>query len=78
MELLKRKDVPKEQTWDLSLIYPDDASMWEALEKVKAQVADLAETYAGKLNSAESIVGCEYALNHSAAMATLVSIGISL
>ena len=58
MELLARKDVPVEETWDLSLIFPDEKSMWEALEKAKAEVGRFAETYAGKLNTAESIVRC--------------------
>ena len=33
MELCSRKDVPVEQTWDLSLIFPEEKMMWEALEK---------------------------------------------
>ena len=56
MELASRKDVPVEQTWDLSLIFPDEPSMWEALEQVKAKVKRFVETYAGKLNTAENIV----------------------
>ena len=58
MELCARKDVPVEQTWDLSLIFPDEKSMWESLEKTKADVKRFVETYAGKLNTAESIVNC--------------------
>ena len=58
MELCKRKDVPVEQTWDLSLIFKEEAQMWEALESLKARVKRFAETYAGKLNSAASIVAC--------------------
>ena len=58
MELCKRKDVPVELTWDLSLIFPEEAKMWEALEALKARVKAFAETYAGKLDSAAKIVAC--------------------
>ena len=58
MELLKRKDVPVEETWDLSLIFPEEKPMWECLDKTKESVAKLCETYKGKLNTAENIVNC--------------------
>ena len=58
MELCKRKDVPVEQTWDLSLIYATEQQMWEALEALKTRVQAFAETYAGKLDSAAKIVAC--------------------
>ena len=58
MELCARKDVPIEQTWDLSLIFPDDQAMWKSLEQLKADVKRFVETYAGKLNTAETIVHC--------------------
>ena len=58
MELNARKDVPVEQTWDLSLIFPEEKQMWEALEQTKAEVRKFAETYAGKLNTADMIVKC--------------------
>ena len=58
MELTARKDVPLEQTWDLSLIFPNEGYMWEALEKTKAEAARFAEKYSGKLNTAQNIVGC--------------------
>ena len=58
MELCARKDVPVEQTWDLSLIFPNDQAMWESLEQLKADVKRFVETYAGKLNTAETIVHC--------------------
>ena len=58
MELCKRKGVPVELTWDLSLIFPEEAKMWEALEALKARVKAFAETYAGKLDSAAKIVAC--------------------
>ena len=58
MELCARKDVPVNETWDLSLIYPDEKTMWEALEETKRMVKKLSETYAGKLDTAEMIVNC--------------------
>lgn len=58
MELCARKDVPVEQTWDLSLIFAEEKLMWEALEQVKKKVGTMVETYAGKLTSAEKIVSC--------------------
>ena len=58
MELRARKDVPAEQTWDLSLIYAEERLMWEDLEKVKAEVKQFADTYAGRLTAAETIVRC--------------------
>ena len=58
MELLKRKDVPVEETWDLTLIYPNDDAMWAALDKTKATVKKLVETFQGRLNTAENIVAC--------------------
>lgn len=58
MELLARKDVPVEEIWDLSLIYADEALMWEELHRTQEAVAALAEAYQGKLTSAAAILGC--------------------
>ncbi len=58
MELCARKDVPVNETWDLSLIYPDEKSMWEALEETKRMVKMLCENYSGKLDAADRIVNC--------------------
>ena len=58
MGLAARKDVPVNETWDLSLIYREERQMWDALETVKADVKTLVETYQGKLTTAETIVGC--------------------
>ena len=58
MELCTRKEAPVEQTWDLSLIYAEERLMWEELERTKEAVKALAETYAGRLNTAENIVKC--------------------
>ena len=58
MELCARKDVPVEQTWDLSLIFAEERQMWEALDSLKAEVKGFVERYSGQLNSAERIVAC--------------------
>lgn len=58
MELCARKDVPEELKWDLSLIFPEEKEMWEALDGVKEKVKVFAETYSGKLDTAETIVRC--------------------
>ncbi len=58
MELVNRKDVPVQETWDLSLIFPEEAQMWEALEKTKEDVKRFVGRYAGHLNKAETIVEC--------------------
>lgn len=58
MKLCARKDVPIEQTWDLSLIFPEEGMMWEELEGLKAEVKRFAGAYAGKLDTAENIVKC--------------------
>ena len=55
MELCARKDVPAEQTWDLSLLFPTEEEIWKALDEVKAEVLAFAETYAGKLTNAHEL-----------------------
>ena len=62
MENCARRDVPVEETWDLSLIYAEERLMWEELEKTRAAVKTIAETYAGQLVTAEKIVSCLDAL----------------
>lgn len=58
MGLTARKDVPVNETWDLSLIYAEEQQMWDALEKLKADTKTFVETYQGKLTTAEKIVAC--------------------
>ena len=58
MGLTARKDVPVNETWDLSLIYAEEQQMWDALEKLKADTKTFVETYQGKLTTAETIVAC--------------------
>ena len=58
MQVSARKDVPVEQTWDLSLIFPEEKLMWEALEKAKEDVKRLSQTYEGRLDTPGNIVKC--------------------
>ena len=58
MEPLMRKDVPVEETWDLSLIYPTEEAFEEAVEQFKALADGICEKYQGKLNTADAIVAC--------------------
>lgn len=57
-ELLARKDIPVEQTWDLSLIYPTEEAMYADADRMKALSTHIADTYKGQLNTAEKIVNC--------------------
>ena len=58
MDICKRKDVPAEQTWDLSLIFAEEGQMWEALDRLKQAVRQFVQAYAGKLDAADRIVRC--------------------
>ncbi len=57
-ELLLRKDVPVELTWDLSLIYENTEAMESDIAKLKKLRAQMVEEYQGKLNSAKRINDC--------------------
>ena len=58
MELGKRKDVPVELTWDLSLIYPTEEAMQADEKRLDALVDELEKTYKGKLTTAKTINAC--------------------
>ncbi len=58
MELVMRKDVPVEETWDLSLIYKTEEEFQEAVKKMTALAEDLCAKYPGKLLDADTIVSC--------------------
>ena len=58
MNVCTRKEVPVEETWDLSLVYADEKLMWQELEETKAAVEKLAADYQGNLTTAENIVKC--------------------
>ncbi len=58
MALNMRKDVPVEETWDLSLIYKTEEDMYAALEELKALADHTELTYKGNLNTPENINAC--------------------
>ncbi len=58
MEPVMRKDVPVEETWDLSLIYPTEEAFEEAVEQMKALADEICEKYQGKMTDADAIVAC--------------------
>lgn len=71
-KLLSRAEVPKELTWDLSLIYESENLMWNDLEECKRIVAHMEETYKGHLDTPENIVACMKELERLNELATLI------
>lgn len=57
-ELLSRKDVPVEETWDLSLIYPTEDAFNNDLEELQTTCDEIVRAYQGKLDKPEHIVEC--------------------
>ena len=53
-----RKDVPVEETWDLSLIYKTEEEFEKAFEEMQALGKEICEKYQGKLTDAETIAAC--------------------
>lgn len=58
LKLNARKDVPVNETWDLSLIFAAEADFEAAVEKAKALADTLEKTYKNALTTPESIAGC--------------------
>lgn len=58
MKLNARKDVPVNETWDLSLIFAAEADFEAAVEKAKALAYTLEKTYKNALTTPESIAEC--------------------
>lgn len=58
MKLNARKDVPVNETWDLSLIFAAEADFEAAVEKANALADTLEKTYKNALTTPESIAGC--------------------
>lgn len=57
-ELLSRKDVKKELTWDLTLIYENEAALTADADRMEKLTAGIENSYKGKLNSAGNINKC--------------------
>ncbi len=58
MKLNARKDVPVNETWDLSLIFAKEADFEAAVEKMKTLADTLEKTYKNALTTPESIAEC--------------------
>lgn len=58
MKLNARKDVPVNETWDLSLIFAAEADFEAAVEKAKSLAGTLEKTYKNALTTPESIAEC--------------------
>ena len=58
MKLNARKDVPVNETWDLSLIFATEADFEAAVEKAKKLADTLEKTYKNALTTPESIAEC--------------------
>ena len=58
MKLNARKDVPVNETWDLSLIFAAESDFESAVEKAKALADTLEKTYKNALTTPESIAEC--------------------
>ena len=55
--LLSRAEVPKELTWDLSLIYENEDLMWQDADRFQKIVEEI-KVMQGKLTDADAIVSC--------------------
>ena len=58
MELMKRKDVPVELTWDLTALYDDEAKWKADMEKIRVLTDEIEAVYRGKLTTVDAIQGC--------------------
>jgi len=58
MELMQRKDVPEELTWDLTAIYGDEAKLTADMENIRLLTDEIEKTCKGSLETAEAILAC--------------------
>ncbi len=72
MELAKRNEVPIEQTWDLSLIYPTEEAMQADADKAEKLCGQMEADYKGKLNDPDTINRCLDDLREMERLLTLV------
>ncbi|BBF43542.1 oligoendopeptidase F [Lachnospiraceae bacterium KM106-2] len=72
-ELLARKDVPVELTWDLSKIYATEEDMYADATKLEKLRDKMVTEYKGKLNSAKMINACLDDYREINLIATLIS-----
>ncbi len=58
MQLTMRKDVPVEETWDLSAIYATEEDMLADAKKMTAKGLEMEKRYRGKLSTPQAINDC--------------------
>ncbi len=58
MELVMRKDIPEELTWDLTAIYQTEEDMYQDAKKLQTLCDSITENYKGKLDTPEKINSC--------------------
>ena len=73
MELITRKNVPEELTWDLSAIYATEAEMFSDAEKLETLCSEMEQRYKGKLDTPGQINACLDRLRTLYSLTTLVS-----
>ena len=56
--MIMRKDVPTEETWDLSLLYASEKDLLSDAERMKELAETIEKKYKGKLNTPEAIDAC--------------------
>ena len=73
MKLAMRNEVPKELTWDLSLIYPREEDMYADVKKLKKLCSSMEERFKGKLTTAKAICECLEDLQEVTRLITLTA-----
>ena len=58
MELMKRKDVPAELTWDLTALYACEADWQADMDKFRRLTDELEREYKGRLTTTQAIQAC--------------------
>ena len=56
--MIMRKDVPTEETWDLSLLYASEKDLLSDAERMKELAETIEKDYKGRLNTPEAIDAC--------------------
>lgn len=71
-ELLSRKDVKKELTWDLTLIYKDEAALMADADRLEKLTGEIESLYKGKLGSTETVNKCLDEYREAVGIITLI------
>ena len=71
-ELLSRKDVKKELTWDLTLIYKDEAALMSDADRLEKLTGEIERLYKGKLGSTETVNKCLDEYREAVGIITLI------